>query len=85
MRDTKLQGLQPSLHGNLLHLRGRELLDCGLVVPIITLRVCEEEGVRGRGEGWGEGVREWRKGWGGEENRRKVGEREKTICHWTVI
>lgn len=43
MGDAELQGLQPSLHGNLLHMRDGELLNCGLIVSIIALRVCEEE------------------------------------------
>ena len=43
MGDAELQGLQPSLHGNLLHMRDGELLNCGQIVSIIALRVCEEE------------------------------------------
>ena len=43
MGDAELQGLQPSLHGNLLHMRDGELLNCGLIVSIIALRVREEE------------------------------------------
>ena len=56
MGDAELQGLQPSLHGNLLHLRGGELLNCGLIVSIIALRVCEEEegGEAGRSRKVGE-------------------------------